>query len=120
MDSSLFSSVTLMTEPTTSLISLGGSELPNSRRYVDLDNADGCRWQYTATNTIDVRLDYSIDDGTTWNMFVDEYETLGSSPRLTAWQVIPDEAKTVDVLLRAYATGAGLLTTVQFVEFQFR
>lgn len=120
MDSSLFSSVTLLTEPVTSLLSLGGSELTNSRRYIDFDNADGCRWQYVSSNTIDVRIDYSLNNGATWQTMVDEYETLGTSPRLTAWQVIPEEARTVDVLVRAYAIGSGLLTTVNFVEFQFR
>lgn len=120
MNSSLFSSITLMCEPVTSLISLGGVELANSRRYVDFERAEGCRWQYVASNTIDVRLDYSLDNGITWQTLADEYETVGTSPRLTAWQTIPDEAKSCDVLLRAYAVGSGLLTTVNFVELHFR
>lgn len=120
MNKQMFCSLTLMTEPVTTLLSLGGAELPDSRRYVDLYTFEACRWQYKASNTIDVRIDYSLDDGATWNTFADEYETVGSSPRLTAWQVIPDEAKVADVLLRAYAIGSGLLTTVNFVEFQFR
>lgn len=120
MAKQLFSSITLMTEPVTALLSLGGSELNNSRRYVDLYTFEACRWQYDASQTIDVRIDYSLDDGATWQMFADEYDTGGSGPRLTAWQIIPDAAKVSDVLLRCFAVGSGLLTTVNFVEFQFR
>lgn len=120
MSKQIFSSLTLMIESVTSLISLGGAELPKSRRYVDLYTFEACRWQYLSSQSLDVRIDYSLDDGATWSTFADEYETTGSSPRVTAWQTIPDEAKTADVLIRAFATGSGLLTTVSYVEFQFR
>ncbi len=120
MDASLSSSITLMVQPVTALLTLGGSELANSRRYVDLDNSDACRWQYDSSNGISVRVDYSLDYGATFQTLAAEYESIGASPRITAWQTIPDEAKRPDVLLRCFAIGAGLLTTVEFVEFQFR
>lgn len=120
MTNQLFSSITLMLNPVTALLSIGGAELNDSRRYVDLITFEACRWQYQASQSIDVRIDYSLDDGSTWQMMADEFETVGTSPRLTAWQIIPDDAKTADILLRAYAVGGGLLTTVDFVEFQFR
>lgn len=120
MNAALFSSLTLMPQPVTSLLSLAGAELAGSRRYVDLDDAEACRWQYDASTGISVRVDYSLDDGSSWQTLAAEYETRGSSPRLTAWQTMPDDAKRADVLLRCFATGAGLLTTVSFVEFQFR
>ncbi len=120
MDRSLFSSMSLMLEPSTSILTLGGAELPHSRRYVDLDNSEACRWQYAASNSIDVTVDYSLDNGDTWQTLATEYETIGGNLRVTAWQTMPDEAKAADVMLRSVASGTGLLTTVHFVEFQFR
>lgn len=115
-----YASVTLMSESSTSLISVGGLELPNSRRVLDLQDAQGCRHQYTSSNGIDVRIEYSADQGSTWALLIDEYSMTGTNPKVSGWQVVPDDAKQQEVVLRAFAVGAGLLTTVNFVEFQFR
>lgn len=120
MSPALFSSLTLMPQPVTSLLSLAGAELAGSRRYVDLDDAEACRWQYESSTGISVRVDYSLDYGVTFQTLAAEYETLGATLRVTAWQTMPADAKRGDVLLRCFAIGAGLLTTVSFVEFQFR
>lgn len=116
----LYVSITLMADAVSSLISLGGGELANSRRVVDLQDFEACRLQYSASNSITVRIEYSPDQGATWATLIDEYSMTGSNPRVSGWQVIPDEAKDQEVVLRAFALGSGLLTTVNFVEFQFR
>ncbi len=113
-------SVTLMADAASSLLSIGGVELPNSRRVVDLADAEACRLQYAASASITVRVEYSDDWGATWYTLIDEYSMTGSNPRVSGWQVIPADAKEQEVTLRCWASGGGLLTTVNFVEFQFR
>ena len=120
MSTVLYVSMTLKGEASSTLISLGGTELPASRRIVDLQGFQACRHQYSASAGITVRIEYSDDWGSTWSTLVDEYSMNGMNPRVSGWQVIPNEAKEQEVILRAYAVGSGLLTTVDFVEFQFR
>ena len=118
----LFSSLTLLADTVSSILSIGGSELTNSRRVVDLQGFEACRHQYSSTQTITVRIEWSID-GATWATLIDEYSMDaigGNGLKVSGWQVIPDVAKQQEVLLRAFAVGSGLLTQVNFVEFQFR
>lgn len=116
----MYASTLLLAQSVTQLLQLGGVELSSSRRYVDFTGLEAVRWQYGSSASIDVRVDYSLDDGATWAVLADEYETSGTNPRITAWQVLPDAAKVDDVLLRAVGVGAGLLTTVNFVDLQYR
>lgn len=115
-----FGSITLMTTPVQALLTIGGSELANSRRVMDLQPMEAARLQYTASATLDVRIEWSDDQGATWNTLIGEYSATGSSPRVSGWQTIPDASKEQEVLVRAYAVGSGLLTTVNFVELQYR
>jgi hypothetical protein len=116
----MYQTTNLLTDTVSQLISLGGIELSNSRRYVDLTECDAVRYQYGASNSIIVRLDFSVDFGQSWQTLVDEYAVLGTSPRITAWQTLPDDSRTCDVLLRAVAIGSGLLTSVNFIEVNTR
>lgn len=113
-------SITLMSDAYSELISVGGAELPNSRRVVDLGDAQACRVQYTASNSITVRIEWSDDWGVTWHTLVPEYGMQGTNPRVSAWQVIPADALEDEVTIRAFAVGGGLITSVNFVEFQYR
>lgn len=113
-------SISLIAESFTQLISLGGVELPNSRRYLDLETFQAVRWQYQASSGLVVRLDYSTDDGATFIPLVDEYQTFGSGLRCTSWQVIPEPENKSQIMLRGFAIGSGLLTTVNFVQVDFQ
>lgn len=117
---SVFCSITLVTDMISSLISLGGQPISNSERIVDFQDFEACRHQYAASTTIAVRIEYSKDFGVSWQVLIDEYSMTGASLKVSGWQVIPDDAKAQEVMIRAYATGSGLVTSVNFVEFQFR
>ncbi len=97
----MYQSTVLVSETVSQLLSLGGAELTNSRRYVDLTDNDAIRWQ-------------------SWADLASEYGSTGTAPIVTAWQTIPDDCKADDVLLRAWAVGTGLLTSVNFVEVKYR
>ncbi len=115
-----YSNLSLMTEPVTQLISVGGSELTDSRRYVDLWDCEAANCQFKSSAGMSVRVEYSLDDGGSWNTLVDESGYFGGNPYTKGWVVIPEESKQNDVLLRAIGVGIGLLTTVNFVEIGFR
>ena len=117
---SIYSGLTLVTNAVSSVISLGGSEVNNSRRYADLVDIEAARVQFAATLSISVRVEYSLDAGITWATLVPEDSYVGSNPYISQWMVIPEEARANDVLLRALVIGTGLLTTVVFVEMSFR
>jgi hypothetical protein len=106
----------------SALLTVGGVELASSRRLMDLDDVQRARVQYrTNTSTISVRIEFSLDGGTTWATLVaeDAPNVKGTNPYVSAWQAIPIEAMTVDVLLRAFGMGAGLLVAVDYVELQY-
>lgn len=109
-----------MADSSTSILAVGGVELPNSRRVFDLADVEAMRLQYTASNTISVRIEWSDDQGATWNTLIDEYSATGTNPRVSGWQSTPSVVAEQEVILRAFATGSGLLTTVSFVEVQYR
>lgn len=114
------SDLTLIANPASLVIAGAGTELTDSRRYVDLLDRQAVRVQFKATLGISVRVEYSLDEGASWAALVSEDAYVGSNPYVSGWQVIPDEARTVNVLLRALGLGGGVLTTVNFVEMQYR
>ena len=102
------------------ILAVGGTELSNSRRIVDLFGFEASRVQFQASATISVRVEYSLDGGATWNTLIAEGTEYGGNPYVSEWQTMPPEALDNDVLIRALAIGFGLLTSVDYVEFQFR
>lgn len=117
---SAYSNLSLMTTAVSMLISVGGVELSDSRRYVDLLDCESSFCQFKSSDGISVRVEYSTDDDTTWSTLVDETGYSGGNPYTKGWVAIPDNSKNNGVLLRAIGIGIGLLTTVNFVEIGFR
>ena len=112
--------ITLLSDSTSSVLSVGGGELPASRRYVDLSTANEARIQFQASNGMQVRVEYSTDGGATFGTLFPEDATFGSSPNFGRWMTIPPDAKTDSTLVRCIAIGTGLLVTIYFVELQYR
>lgn len=117
---SAYGNLALMTESVTQLISVGGTELPHSRRYVDLLQCSSAFCQFKSSAGISVRLEYSSDEGVNWATLVDESNFVGGNPYSKEWTAIPDDAKQNRVLIRALAIGIGILTTVNFVDVGFQ
>lgn len=113
-------SMTMLLQPVSSLITIGGAEVALTRRYVDLCDVEAMRLQYNCSDSIDVRVEYSIDYGGSWNTLIPEYGMIGGNPKSSCWQTIPEDCHIPDVILRVYATGSGILTTINFVEIQFK
>lgn len=114
-----YSSITLMTSPVNMLLSAGGAELANSRRFVDLWDIERARVQFNSSANISVRIEYSKDYGDTWSTLIDEDSYVGSNPYASTWFALPPEVQANDVLLRAVGIGSGLLLTVNYVELSF-
>ena len=114
-----YSSITLLVAPVTITIGTSGTELANSRRYVDLWDIERGRVQFNSSAAISVRVEYSLDYGSTWAVLVPEDSYVGSNPYASAWFALPPEIKANDVLLRAVGVGSGLFLTVNYVEFSF-
>lgn len=115
-----YSGLTLVTNPFSALIALGGTELTDSRRYADLWDIEAARVQYKSSGALQVRVEYSRDAGETWSTLIPDDSTSGNNPYVSPWHVIPDDARAADVLLRAVGVGSGLLTTISYVEMSFR
>ncbi len=113
------SNLTLLADSTSQILVIGGTELTNSRRYVNFTGCTLIRWQYTASTVLTGGVDYSVDNGTTWISFVNSTYT-GTNPRITPWITIPTVAQIDNLLLRANAIGTGLLTTISFVMLSYR
>ncbi|MBA4285475.1 MAG: hypothetical protein C0434_08090 [Xanthomonadaceae bacterium] len=112
-------SLTLMSAPASQLLSLGGVELNSSRRFLDFEGISTVRVQFKGT--LLVRVEYSLDFGATWGTLVAEDTYEGANPYIGGWQQRPAEiGNWGDVLLRAIGIGSGLLTTVDYVELQYR
>ena len=110
--------LTLLPNPVTLLLGSGGTELTDSRRFVDLVGCEAARCQFGATVAASVRVEYSTDLGATWAVLVSEDDYVGTNPYLSSWAVLPETAMN-DVMVRAVGSG-GLLTTVKYVELEFR
>ncbi len=116
---SSYSGLTLVTNPSSMLISLGGVELNDSRRYIDLVGIERARVQFKASAGMTLRVDYSNNDGSSWNTLIPETSYFGGNPFICDWLVIPEEAKQNNLLIRAVGIGVGLLTTISYVEMSF-
>jgi hypothetical protein len=114
-----YSSITLLVAPVTVTIGTSGTELTNSRRFVDLWDCQRGRVQFNSSSAISVRIEYSLDYGVTWAVLWPEGSYVGSNPYASGWFGIPEETKANDVLLRAVGVGSGLFLTVNYVEFSF-
>lgn len=104
-------------KPITLTIGTSGTELSNSRRYVDLWDIERGRVQFNSSSAIRVHVYYSLDYGNTLFVLVPEDSYVGSNPYASAWFALPAEIKANNVLLRA--VGIGLFLTVNYVEFSF-
>lgn len=112
-------SMSLLSNPVTQLLAVGGSELTGSRRYLDFEGVETLRIQFKGQ--MSVRVEYSLDFGITWAVLIAEETYSGPDPYLGRWQQKPDElANWGDVLLRCIGIGAGLLVGVDYVELQYR
>lgn len=116
----MYSGLTLLTNPVTPLISVGGGELADSRRFADLLDIEAARVQFKSSAVISARIEYSLDQGLSWHVLIPEDAYLGSNPYISGWWVIPEEARVNDVLLRVWGVGSGVLVTVAYVEMSFR
>ena len=114
-----YSSITLMTSPVTLTIGTSGTELANSRRFVDLWDIERARVQFNSSSSISVRIEYSKDYGSTWATLINEDSYVGYNPYASTWFALPPEVQANDVLLRAVGVGAGLFLTVNYVEVSF-
>ena len=119
MSAAGYSSISLLPNAVTQLLALGGTELTNSRRVVDLYDCGRGRVQFAATAAISIRLEFSLDYGVTWVLLWPEGSYQGDSPYNSAWFVLPDECKAYDVTLRAIGVGSGRVQTVHYVQFDF-
>lgn len=113
-------SISMMTNTHSEVISLVGNELNESRRYVDLTIFTKARVQFKSTSIIDVRVDYSLNNGSTWLTLVPFSTYNSSNPYVTSWIDIPIGAKTDNTLIRAFSKGLGLLASVNFVELNLK
>lgn len=98
---------------------LAGAEPPNSqaRRYIDLRGFVMVRLQYpvsTASALISMRLDFSIDDGTTWQILVPALsaQPIANAINRSPWTALPDSARRENTLVRAFCFGNGALDPV--------
>lgn len=115
-----FLSVSIMNETTTILIALLGTELSNSRRWLDVSDCQYVKSQYKVTNSVTVRIEFSTDSGSTWNTLCSENTAGGNNPFFSDWELVPDTARGGDILTRCLAFGGGLMETVNFVEMRYR
>jgi hypothetical protein len=109
-----------MAHPVSQLLGGGGTELNNSRRWVDVSDCQYARSQYSASDSISVRIEYYFEVDDVWNTLVLEENAFGTDVICSTWQEIPPEAKVGDLLIRCLAIGGGLLTSVNYVELQYR
>lgn len=117
---SIYGSMTVMAHPVSQLLSGGGTELNDSRRWVDVSDCQYARSQYSSSGSITVRIEYYIELDDSWATLVSEDNAIGTDPIASSWQEIPLEAKGADILIRCLAMGGGLLTAVNYVELQYR
>lgn len=103
-----------------------GVEFPNqiSRRLIDFVDYYVGRLQYMSDQTADlaVKLEYSSDDGTTWNELIPTGPTVISKQPVTGvWQFFPSEVTELgEVLTRAVAVGSAGSKQIWYVEFQYK
>lgn len=116
----MYAGIMLLSDSNAQLLTLGGVELANTRRYVDLVGCEAARVQFNASSGISVRVEYSLDAGSNWSTLVSEDTYNGSNPYTSGWQAIADDAKANDVLLRGLGIGSGILTTVNYAQLEFR
>lgn len=119
----MIGSLHLMTAPTSQILTIGGVELTNSRRFIDLSEVDTIRVQFSGS--LSVQIDYSLDYGATWNTLVPATSYQGSGGlQISEWQDITSLGLQAggysQALLRGIGIGSGLLTTVNFVEIQYQ
>lgn len=116
---SSYSGLTLVANPFSLLISIGGTEVTDSRRYIDLLFTSRARLQFKASAGMTMRIEYSTDNGGSWSTLIPENSFFGGNPFICDWVVIPEEAKYNDVLVRAIGIGVGLLQTINYAEMSF-
>ena len=118
---------TLLCNPTLQVPLLGGAEIPQSRRRCDIFTAANYppsgRIQYEGGSLSDcaVRVDYSLDDGATWAVFIPPAGTVNTGVTVMGdWQVLPAAAASqADILLRCVAVGGALIAvSIFYVELQ--
>lgn len=109
----------LVANPFSLLIALGGTEITDSRRCVDLLTVERARLQFKASAGITIRVEYSIDDCNNWLTLTSETDFFGGNPFVCDWVVISPTAKMNDVLVRALGIWGGLLTTINYAEMSF-
>lgn len=115
----LYSGLTLLANAYSTLIATSGTELTDSRRYIDLSLAERVRCQFKATAGMTVRIDYSTDNGLTWLTLIPSDSYFGGNPFVCDWLPVPVAAQFDNVLVRAIGIGVGILTTVNYVELSF-
>lgn len=118
----MYSTLNLLASPVSQLITVGGVELNNARRFIDSAGLKTMRLQFDAN--LAVRLDYSTDYGATWSTLIPAPTTQGAGPYVTEWQDVSwlnsGGVEFAQVLIRPFAVGSGLLTTVNFVQVDFQ
>lgn len=112
--------MTLLANSVSSILSLSGTEVTGSRRYVDLLDCQAIRVQFKASASIQVRIEGSADDGSTWFTVLPEDNYSGVNPYISTWTVLPQQALVNNCLLRGIGIGTGLLVTVDYIEVQYR
>ena len=110
----------MLTQPVSQLLTIGGVELNDSRRLLDFEGIYTARVQFKGS--LSVRIEYSLDYGSTWATLLNEEPTYeGTNPYVGGWQAVPPEiGNWGDVTLRAMGVGTGLLTTVTYVQLDYR
>jgi hypothetical protein len=95
-----------------------GAEPANnvSRTYVDLTYFSSARAQFTsslANNIINCRIEYSLDDGSTWSTLVSNFaaSAVAQTANKSNFETIPTAART-DVLVRGIIVGNGALNPI--------
>lgn len=110
--------MTLLPSPVSQLLTIAGVELTNSRRFLDLTDVTTMSCQFQGS--LSVQIDASSDYGTTWETIIPATSYTGGNPYRCGWFGIPDDLRSDDTLIRAVGIGTGLLTTVTYVEVQYR
>ncbi len=104
-----------------------GAEPANnvSRMYIDLTDYASARAQFIsslASALISCRIEYSLDDGSTWNTLVSNFaaSAVASTANKSPFETIPTAART-DVLIRAVISGNGALNPIiRYISLDLR